>query len=320
MSDGGGLLEEMLARRLVILTGKGGVGKSTTAAALALIAANRGKKTLLVEVDAKGNLPDFFDAHRVGFQARRLHQDIYGLSMQPKDSMQEYLTIHLRIPGFSLKPLQGFMEYVSNAIPGLKEMLVTGKVAWEEKAVDGGRSRWDMVIVDGAPTGHVVSQLGAARELMRLVRTGPIHDQSVWMADLFSDQSRCVVVLVTIPEEMPANETIDLAERFRHETDIKPFGLIINQLQPDLLPGDRIGAFEEVARDAERSAFLRVHPEGEPILLAGEMMLEARARAHHFTRLLERALKLPMLQVPSIFERKHGFAFTRVLAAAMEVG
>jgi len=318
MSDQGGLLEEMLGRRLVILTGKGGVGKSTTAAALALIAAQRGKKTLLIEVDAKGNLPDFFDTKRVGFRARRLHQNIYGLSMQPKDSMHEYLTIYMRIPGFSLTPLQGFMEYVSNAIPGLKEMLVTGKIAWEERAVDEGRPRWDMVIVDGAPTGHVVSQLGAARELSRLVRTGPIHDQSVWMADLFSDQRRCVVVLVTIPEELPVNETIDLATRFRDETDIKPFGLIVNQLQPQILHPDRIGELENGMRGEGRDGFLRDHPDGEPLLLAAEMMLEARHRARHFTRVLDEALELPSIPVPTIFERRHGFAFTRVLAKAIE--
>ena len=101
------VIEELLQRRVVILTGKGGVGKSTTSAALALIAGRRGKKVLLVEVDAKGNLPDFFDSPRVGFKPRRLHQHIYGLSMQPEESMQEYLSIYLRVPGFSIKPPAG---------------------------------------------------------------------------------------------------------------------------------------------------------------------------------------------------------------------
>src|ERR1700716_712502 len=138
------LLDELLAKRVLILTGKGGVGKSTTSAALALIAANRGKRVLVVEVDAKGNVPDFFDTKRVSFTARRLHRGIWGLSMQPKDSMQEYLSLMLRVPRFSLRPLQGFMEYTSNAIPGLKEILVTGKVYYEEKAAEDGKPRWDL--------------------------------------------------------------------------------------------------------------------------------------------------------------------------------
>src|SRR5438309_10948366 len=125
------IVDSLLNRRIVILTGKGGVGKSTTSAALALIAGRRGKKVLLVEVDAKGNLPDFFDSDRVGFKAHRLHQHIYGMSMQPKESMQEYLRLFMRLPGFSLKPLEAFMDYTSRATPGLMEILVTGNIAFE---------------------------------------------------------------------------------------------------------------------------------------------------------------------------------------------
>src|SRR3984893_445810 len=135
------LVDELLEKRVLILTGKGGVGKSTTSAALALIAANRGKRVLVIEVDAKGNVPDFFDTRRVGFAFRRLHKGVWGMSMQPKDSMREYLSLMLRVPGFSLRPLQGFMEYTSNAIPGLKEILVTGKIYYEEKAIDDGHPR-----------------------------------------------------------------------------------------------------------------------------------------------------------------------------------
>src|SRR5438270_245807 len=127
------LIEDLLSRRVVLLTGKGGVGKSTTSAALALLGAQQGKKVLVIEVDAKGNVPDFFDSHRVGFRPRKIHKNIYGLSMQLKDSMQEYLALMLRVPGFSLKPLEGFLEYTSGAIPGIKEVLVTGKVYFEEK-------------------------------------------------------------------------------------------------------------------------------------------------------------------------------------------
>lgn len=318
MPEPAGLLDSLLRRRLVILTGKGGVGKSTTSAALALIASKRGKNVLLVEVDAKGNLPDFFDVKRVGFRAKRLHQGIHGLSMQPDESMREYLQIHLRIPGFSLKPMEGFIRYVSGAVPGLKEMLVTGKIAWEEKAVDGAIPRWDIVIVDGAPTGHVVSQLGAARELSQLVRSGPIHDQALWMTSLFADQGRCAVVLVTIPEEMPVSETIDLHHRFRDQTDILPVGLIVNQLQPELVPEDRMLEFQQLVQGDGRPAFLKRYPEGEPLLAAGAMMLEGRARAQHFTRVLHKALGLPTINVPSIFRRHHGFAFTRALAKAIE--
>jgi anion-transporting ArsA/GET3 family ATPase len=312
------LIDELLQRRVLILTGKGGVGKSTTSAALALIAANRGKRVLVIEVDAKGNVPDFFDTKRVGFRYRRLHRNVWGLSMQPKDSMQEYLSLMLHLPGFSLKPMQGFIEYTSNAIPGLKEILVTGKVYFEANATDDGLPRWDLVVVDGAPTGHVVSQLGAARHLAALVKTGPIHDQALRIADLLADQVRTAVVLVTIAEEMPVSETIDLARRFADETDIRPAALLVNQLQPEVVPESAIAAFKRLVAGAGRTEFLKRHPEGEPLIGAGEMMLEARDRSRHLGRELQRALKLPTLKVPYVFQRHHGFAFTKTMATALE--
>src|ERR1700694_575115 len=313
------LLDQLLGKRVLILTGKGGVGKSTNSAALALIAANRGKRVLVIEVDAKGNVPDFFDTRRVGFAYRRLHKGVWGLSMQPKDSMQEYLSLMLRVPGFSLRPLQGFMEYTSNAIPGLKEILVTGKVYYEEKATDDdGAPRWDLVVVDGPPTGHVVSQLGPARHLAELVRTGPIHDQALRVADLLSDPARTALVLVTIVEEMPVNETIELAQRFEEETDIHPAALVINQLQPGVVGSVPVSEIEKLVSGSGRKAFLKAHPEGEPLLGAAEMVLDARARAERLTAVLQRALKLPTLTVPYVFLRSHGFAFTRTLARAIE--
>jgi anion-transporting ArsA/GET3 family ATPase len=316
MPEPAGLLEEVLQRRVVILTGKGGVGKSTSAAAIALIAAERGRKVLVIEVDAKGNVPDFFDTTRVGFKYRRLHQNVYGLSMQPRESMHEYLSIMLHVPKFSLNPLSGFMRYASQAIPGLKEILVTGKIYYEEKARDGDNPRWDLVVVDGAPTGHVVSQLGAAGHLKTLVKSGPIHEQASMIDDLLTDQQRTAVVLVTIPEEMPTSETIDLAGRFVEETGIAPFGMIINQLQPRQLSGDVGQEFRELIQ-AGRQAFLDRYPYGEPLIEAGEMLLEERHRADHLRRLLKRSLKLPILEVPTIYQRKHGFAFTRLLARTM---
>lgn len=312
-----GLLQEALQRRVVILTGKGGVGKSTSAAAIALIAAQQGKKVLVIEVDAKGNVPDFFDTTRVGFKYRRLHQNVYGLSMQPSESMHEYLSITLHVPRFSLTPLIGFMEYASKAIPGLKEILVTGKIYYEEKQYDDDRPRWDLVVVDGAPTGHVVSQLGAAGHLKTLVQSGPIHDQAEMIDALLTDPARTALLLVTIPEEMPTLETIDLAGRFAHETGIEPLGLIINQLQPRQLSGGPGDEFRALAKGPGAKAFLARYPDGEPLLQAGEMLLEDWARADHLRTLLRRSLKLPTLEVPTIYQRKHGFAFTRMLARSM---
>jgi anion-transporting ArsA/GET3 family ATPase len=311
------LISDLLSRRVVILTGKGGVGKSTNAAVLALIGAQMGKRVLVIEVDAKGNVPDFFDSPRVGFRFRKLHKNIYGLSMDLKESMQEYLASMLKVPKFSLRPLESFLEYTSGAIPGLKEVLVTGKIYFEEKARTAtGDYRWDLIVVDGAPTGHVVSQLAAARNLVRLMRAGPIREQAGRVADMLADPNRTALVLVTIPEEMPVNETIDLAKRFADDTDIRPQALILNQFQPEMVPKDRVDDFKALV-GAGANKFLAAHPEGEPLLEAGEMYLEARDRATHLGDLVRRSLKLPAVTLPYIFERRHGLAFTKEMARIM---
>src|SRR5258708_32420898 len=138
MPAAGGLIDDLLGRRVLILTGKGGVGKSTTSAALALLAANRGRRGLGVEGDAKGNVPDFFDTKRGGFKYRRLHKNVWGVSMPPKDSMQEYLSLMLHLPGFSSKPMHGFIEYTSAATPALNEIIVTRKTDYVKHATDAG--------------------------------------------------------------------------------------------------------------------------------------------------------------------------------------
>jgi anion-transporting ArsA/GET3 family ATPase len=318
MSDPNPLMADLLSRRVVILTGKGGVGKSTTSAVLALIGAQMGKRVLVIEVDAKGNVPDFFDSPRVGFRYRKLHKNVFGLSMQLKESMEEYLAMMLRVPRFSLKPLESFLDYTSGAIPGLKEVLVTGKIYYEEKArTPEGAYRWDLIVVDGAPTGHVVSQLAAARNLVFLMRAGPIREQAGRVADMLADPARTAVVLVTIPEEMPVNETIDLAHRFAEETDITPAAMIVNQQQPEAISEANFDDFKDLVMGPRSKRFLAEHPAGGPLLEAGEMAIEARNRTVHLTRLLLRSLKLPTITVPYVFERHHGLAFTSELARAM---
>jgi anion-transporting ArsA/GET3 family ATPase len=163
----------------------------------------------------------------------------------------------------------------------------------------------------------VVSQLGAAGHLKTLVRSGPIHDQAAMIDALLTDRRRTAVVLVTIPEEMPAMETIDLAGRFADETGIEPLGLIINQLQPRQLSGEVGEEFRDLVTGPDEKRFLDQYEGGQPLVDAGEMLLEERARADHLRGVLKRSLKLHTLEVPTIYQRKHGFAFTKILARTM---
>src|SRR5699024_5037820 len=170
----------LLDRRLLFVTGKGGVGKSTVAAALGLLAAEAGKKVLVCEVDAKGNLADFYESGDTEFRARELQPNLWVMSMNTEESLKEYLSLQLRLPLVArIGPLARTFDFIANAAPGVKEILTVGKVAWEVK-----ERTYDLVIVDSVASGHIVGQLNAPVGINELVQVGLVRNQTQWMLDI----------------------------------------------------------------------------------------------------------------------------------------
>ena len=170
---------ELLDRRLLFFTGKGGVGKSTMAAATALLASSIGKRVLLVEVDAKGDIPAQFEHAPVGFTPKEIHPGVLAMAMDTEASLQEYLRLNLRVPVIGrIGPLARVLDFVATAAPGVKEILTIGKIAWEVRESIEGRADFDLVVVDAAATGHIVAQLGAADAIRELVDVGPLRSQT----------------------------------------------------------------------------------------------------------------------------------------------
>ncbi|HXM54903.1 MAG TPA: ArsA-related P-loop ATPase, partial [Candidatus Dormibacteraeota bacterium] len=176
------VLASVLARRLVFVTGKGGTGKSTIAAALALAAAASGRRVLCIDVDAKGDLARALGGEPAGFRPRVVQPGVSALEMHPEESLQEYLRIYFKVPAFArLTPLARVLDFVATGLPGTRELLIIGKIAYEERRRESGRPVWDVIVVDGAATGHVLSQLSAARSMMELTRGGVIGSQTEWV-------------------------------------------------------------------------------------------------------------------------------------------
>ena len=167
---------DLLGRRLLFFTGKGGVGKSTITAAMALLAADQGKRVLVIEVDAKGNITDQFESRPVGFTPREVYPGVFAIAMDTEASLREYLKLNLRVPVVGrIGPLARVLDFVATAAPGVKEVLTIGKVCWEVREAIEGRADWDLVVVDAAATGHVISQLGAPEAIRELVAVGPVR-------------------------------------------------------------------------------------------------------------------------------------------------
>ena len=308
---------DLLDRKLLFVTGKGGVGKSTIAAALGVLGAQLGKRTLVGEVDAKGNLSDFFETKPTGYEPREVQPNLFAMSMSTEASLKEYLTIQLRIPLLArLGVLARTFDFVANAAPGVKEIVTVGKFVWE---VD--RGTYDLIVVDAAATGHIVGQLSAPQAINELIQMGPVREQTGWMLDILNDPARTGVVIVAAPEEMPVNETIELSERLREATDVDLAAVIVNRVLPELFGRGEAEVFERLRRPEKVKELAAAVGGGrvEPVLDAAELAVTLRrTRAGHLTRLRERLPDdLPLLYVPYQFSRSHGLRTTHQIAEAL---
>lgn len=310
---------DLLARRLLFFTGKGGVGKSTVAAATALLAAEHGKRVLLVEVDAKGNLTDLFEQPPVGFEPREVHPGVLAMTMDTEASLREYLKLNLRMPVFGrIGPVARVFEFVATAAPGVKEILTVGKICWDVREIVEGRSDVDLVVVDAAATGHIVAQLGAADSIRELVDVGPVRQQTEWMSELLCDPAITAVNVVTTPEEMPVAETIELVERVRRELSVPLGTVVVNRVLPELFTHTDEATFEAL-REPEPSRLLerRTGAGVTAVLDAARLAVSLRrTRAAHLMHLLD-TVDLPLLYVPYLFVRDHGLRVTRMVADAL---
>jgi anion-transporting ArsA/GET3 family ATPase len=319
----------LLDRRLLFVTGKGGVGKTAISTALASLSARRGKRTLLCEVDAKGDVARLLETGPTGFEPREVEPNLFAMTLTTEESLREYLKIHLRVPLVGrIGPLARTFDFVADAAPGVREILTVGKVAFEVR-----EDHYDLVVVDAAATGHVVAQLGAPDAISELVRVGRVRDQVRWMREILEDPARTGVVVVTTPEETPVRETIDLVDRIGRETKVPLAAVVANRVLPELFGRREEERFEELRSDVHAEALVAAlrddgvdadRREVDAVFDAAELAVTLRrARAEHLTTLrasIDDAL--PVLFVPELFARAHGARATTQIAAALadEVG
>jgi anion-transporting ArsA/GET3 family ATPase len=229
----------MLERRLIIVTGKGGVGRSAVSAALALRAVHLGKRVLAIAMTDDLGLALHFGRERLDYEAKEIRPGLHSLAIHRPAALNEYLSVQLRVPKVTrMGPIARAFDALASTAPGIREVVTMGKVLWEVR-----KDIWDLVIVDGPPLGQIGSHLRAPQTVTELVPVGKVREQADWMIELLADPAMSGMLLVTLAEELPATETREALSWLADHQVIEHQQVVANRILPRLQASQReIGA------------------------------------------------------------------------------
>ena len=294
-------MSELLDRRLVFVTGKGGVGKTTVSLALGLAAAKRGKRTIVCEVASQENASRAFGRAKVGFHEVEVADDLWTISIDPDEAMREYVLLQLKVKAMRDALFRSkLFTYLAAATPGLRELVTIGKI-WElaqlDRKVKKGR-KYDLVVVDAPATGHGIGFLQTPRTFAGIARVGPIHAQAKKLDDFITDPSLTAAAIVSLPEEMPVNESATLEKGLRKDAGVAVERVYMNALYPERFKKREGVRLEEALESAN----------GEARAAIGAALSERRRckAQHEQLERLRRRVKAPITELPFVFAPELG--------------
>lgn len=319
-------VEAMLDRRLLIVSGKGGVGKTTVSAALGLVAARHGLRVLLAEVEGKGALSSLFQSRELGTTPVELRPGIFGMTISPEDALTEYFDVQFHLKRLA-KPISTsqLAYYVTHAAPGLRDILMLGKVWYSSTR----KREFDLTVLDAHAAGHVLTMLRSPDALTRAIPIGPLSGHAQKVADWLRDPRQVSVNLVTLAEEMPVNETVETTRRLISEVGLTTAHVFVNMLYPPAADDPEVaaaiaalGSPADVVAEARKSG-VRLKKAQAERLHAFAAFYQARhdLQQHHHRRLVRAMGRgAPIVDLPYLFRSRFGAKELELLADRIEEG
>lgn len=313
----------LLDKRLLINTGKGGVGKSTLSSALAVLAARKGKRVLLVESDTKtdtfGRIHEIFQVPELGHEEREIFPNLFACSLNPDKAFEDYVVSVIRVRAlFRAVFERDIIKNAYHAAPGAAEMLLMLKIWVMATGQGSGRRPYDLVVYDAPATGHGLFFLKIPQVLIDVLGAGPLPAKAKQVLSLLNDPARTRLNLITLPMEMPVTETLEFLDKIRSGMEVELGAVFLNALQEQTVGEDLTGPFERLATDRNLQRRLGETLCGTPPMGEALVRCTEQVRLQHTRQQLQaeklRGADAPLVEVPFIHADR--FDKTTILAIA----
>lgn len=312
-------MNDLFRHRLLIISGKGGVGKTTLAAALGIVCARAGKTTLVAEVEGKRALSALFDSDPLTPEPLQLRNNLYGMNISPEEALEEYLDVQFKMRTIA-KPLASsqLVDYVTHAAPGLRDILMLGKV-WH---LATRKQEFDVIVLDTPAAGHAVSMLRSPIGFLHAVPVGPLAGHARQVLEWLQDPEEVSIHLASMPEEMPVNETIETTQMLEDKLGMNVASVFLNMLYPEF---EAEGALKQINSPEElvRLSTAELSSDGARELWeCGRFYSARRALQQEHRKDLQGVLSYTatIIDLPYLFCDRFGVEQLEDLADAIEEG